>query len=57
MKSLITAVLAFAFACCFSYAYPHDNPDNWIGQERRKNADGAMCCGNNDCQSYTIGAS
>lgn len=30
----------------------HDNPTDWIGQERRTNAAGAICCGNGDCHSF-----
>lgn len=35
-------------------AFAHDNPENWIGQEKRQNAIGQYCCGNNDCQSFTV---
>jgi hypothetical protein len=27
----------------------HDNPEDWIGQERRTNAAGQLCCGRGDC--------
>ena len=37
-----------------SGALAHDNPENWIGQEKRQNAIGQYCCGNNDCQAYTV---
>lgn len=33
-------------------AAAHDNPENWIGQERRTNAMGQICCGNGDCFRY-----
>ncbi len=45
--------VAFLFAL-WSRGHAHDNPDNWIGQEHRKNANGALCCGENDCLSYTV---
>ncbi len=48
--TLITALILFA--CYIGNAYPHDNPDNWIGQEKRKNEVGQLCCGKGDCTSY-----
>ena len=30
-------------------AVAHDNPTDWIGKERLKNADGQLCCGAGDC--------
>jgi hypothetical protein len=31
----------------------HDNPTDWIGQERRTNAAGVQCCGQSDCPPFT----
>jgi hypothetical protein len=65
LRELRNPWLAFAVACMlaiiiFLFLMPigslraHDNPDNWIGQERRTNAAGVLCCGNNDCTAYTV---
>lgn len=32
----------------------HDLPTDWIGQERRTNADKQLCCGEGDCHSFTV---
>src|SRR5437016_4400859 len=32
----------------------HEDPDNWIGIERRTNAAGVLCCGKGDCTPYTV---
>lgn len=32
----------------------HDDPENWIGVERRTNAVGQICCGRGDCTSYSV---
>jgi hypothetical protein len=32
-----------------SPAFAHDNPTDWIGQERRMNAKNELCCGVGDC--------
>jgi hypothetical protein len=32
----------------------HDNPTDWIGQEKRTNAAGVMCCGKGDCFPFTV---
>lgn len=32
----------------------HDLPTDWIGQERRTNAAGTLCCGKGDCASFTV---
>lgn len=39
-------ILALALICP---AAAHDNPTDWIGQERRTNAAGVLCCGAGDC--------
>jgi len=35
-------------------ARAHENPTDWIGQERRKNAAGVLCCGKGDCFPFTV---
>lgn len=46
--------LAVAFACVIgSSAIAHDNPQDWIGQERRTNAKNELCCGAGDCFPFT----
>lgn len=35
-------------------AHSHDNPTDWIGQERRMNAQKQLCCGEGDCFSFTV---
>ncbi len=35
-------------------ALGHDNPTDWIGQEKRTNAKGVSCCGRGDCHSFTV---
>lgn len=35
-------------------AFAHDNPDDWIGQERRTNAAGVLCCGKGDCHPFNV---
>jgi hypothetical protein len=32
----------------------HDKPTDWIGQERRTNAAGVLCCGKGDCHPFTV---
>lgn len=32
----------------------HDNPQDWIGQEKRTNAAGVLCCGISDCHPFTV---
>lgn len=50
-----SAIAALALACSLLIAcglrggLAHDNPDNWIGQERVKNGKGELCCGEGDC--------
>lgn len=34
-------------------ARAHENPTDWIGQERRTNAAGVLCCGKGDCFPFT----
>lgn len=34
----------------------HDNPEDWIGQERRTNAAGVLCCGKGDCRPFPVDA-
>lgn len=46
-------VLILALLICWP-VLAHDNPDNWIGIERRTNAAGQICCGRGDCTSYTV---
>ena len=42
--------IAVAVACVIgSAAIAHDNPEDWIGQERRTNAKNELCCGRGDC--------
>lgn len=53
MRSLVVlAFLMIALAILATAVLAHDNPENWIGIEKRKNADGQMCCGNDDCLRY-----
>lgn len=33
----------------------HENPTDWIGQERRTNADNVLCCGAGDCHPMKAG--
>lgn len=32
----------------------HDLPTDWIGQERRTNAQKQLCCGEGDCHPFTV---
>jgi hypothetical protein len=32
----------------------HDLPTDWIGQERRTNAEKQLCCGEGDCYPFTV---
>jgi hypothetical protein len=51
MMRCILLVIATLIA---TSAVAHDNPEDWIGQERRKNALGQICCGRSDCHSFTV---
>jgi hypothetical protein len=35
-------------------ALAHENPTDWIGQEKRKNAAGILCCGKGDCFPFRV---
>lgn len=37
-------------------AAAHDLPTDWIGQERRTNADKQLCCGKGDCHDFPVDA-
>lgn len=51
---LIVAV-AFLVAIMFIVAAnAHDLPTDWIGQERRTNAEKQLCCGKGDCFPFTV---
>lgn len=50
MRRLVLAALLLA-----TPALAHDTPTDWIGQERRTNAAGALCCGKGDCVSFDVG--
>jgi hypothetical protein len=44
MRSIVFGLMLLA-----SPVWAHDNPTDWIGQERRTNAAGQLCCGKGDC--------
>ena len=46
------ALLIFLYSVKITVA--HDNPTDWIGQEKRTNAAGALCCGKGDCFPFTV---
>jgi hypothetical protein len=52
MPRLILALLAVSLF--LGIAKAHDSPTDWIGQERRTNAAGIVCCGKGDCKSFTV---
>jgi hypothetical protein len=46
--------IAVVFACVIgSTAIAHENPTDWIGQERRTNGKNELCCGKGDCFPFT----
>lgn len=47
-------VLIFAFMAFGGKAKAHENPTDWIGQEKRTNAAGVLCCGKGDCFPFTV---
>lgn len=48
-------VAAFLVAIMFIVAAnAHDLPTDWIGQERRMNAEKQLCCGEGDCHPFTV---
>jgi hypothetical protein len=53
-NAIVGIAMGAAFGAFIGSVRAHDNPDNWIGQERRKNADGILCCGAGDCHPYTV---
>lgn len=53
MKVIVLGILFGLLAALFvGNVKAHDNPTDWIGQERRTNANGTLCCGKGDCTSY-----
>ena len=51
--SMVAFIILF-FILPFPSARGHDNPVDWIGQERRTNADNVLCCGKGDCLPFTV---
>lgn len=48
------AVAALLACLSLGNARAHDLPTDWIGQEKRTNAAGTLCCGKGDCVSFTV---
>ena len=54
MRNAILGIVAGLLAALFiGSVKAHDDPDNWIGQEQRRNVDGQLCCGRGDCFPFT----
>lgn len=52
---IVGFILALAFVwLALKEAKAHDLPTDWIGQEKRTNAAGTLCCGKSDCTSFTV---
>src|SRR5258707_301747 len=54
MPQIILAALIFWLGLNCGAVFAHDLPTDWIGQERRMNADKQLCCGEGDCFSFTV---
>lgn len=47
---IMLRAIAVALTCAIgTAAIAHENPVDWIGQERRTNAENVLCCGEGDC--------
>lgn len=52
---MLRAIAGIALACALLIAcgvrggLAHENPTDWIGQEKVKNGKGELCCGEGDC--------
>lgn len=55
-RNLGIALVVIVAALCWWMmpGWAHDNPTDWIGQERRTNAAGVLCCGKGDCTPFTV---
>lgn len=52
---IVGLILALAFGwLVLREARAHDLPTDWIGQERRTNAEKQLCCGEGDCHPFTV---
>lgn len=55
MKVIILGILFGLLGAMFiGNVKAHDNPTDWIGQERRTNANGTLCCGKGDCRPFAV---
>lgn len=51
---MLRAIAGIVIACVLTTGtVAHENPADWIGQERRINGKGELCCGQGDCFPFT----
>ena len=51
---MLRAIAGIALLCAIALpSTAHENPTDWIGQERRTNAKNELCCGKGDCFPFT----
>lgn len=50
---IIVSIVLLIMALSIHHARAHDAPTDWIGQEKRTNAAGVLCCGKGDCFPFT----